>query len=277
MNDNISKDLFTANNSIKDRVPFVPHIALVLGSGLGDFAETMDIVSTINYTDIENFPVSTVHGHKGRYVFGLVDGVKVVCMQGRVHYYEGYSMPQVVLPIRLMKLMGSPILFLTNAAGGINQTFSEGTLMAITDSIVALVPNPLIGINVDELGLRFPDMTQIYSPRLRSILHKSAMQVSVTLREGIYVQFSGPSFESPAEIKWISSIADAVGMSTACEAVAAVHAGMEVCAVSCITNMAAGISKEKLSHLDVNRTAERVKDEFIKLVHQSIININKNS
>lgn len=272
---NDTNEIFAAFSNIKERIPFIPQLALVLGSGLGDFAETMQIISTIEYQDIKGFPVSTVHGHKGRYVFGHVDGVKVVCMQGRVHYYEGYSMQQVVLPIRLMRYMGAKVLFLTNAAGGVNKKFSEGSLMALTDSISALVPNPLIGANIDELGERFPDMSEIYSKRLLNILDKSARQTGIKLHQGIYAQFSGPSFESPAEIRWISSIADAVGMSTACEAIAAVHAGMEVCAISCITNMAAGISKQKLSHLDVNKTAERVKGDFIKLVKKSIINICK--
>lgn len=259
--------------SIKERIPFVPKVALVLGSGLGDYGDTMDVVATIPYQEIEGFPQSTVQGHKGQFIFGYVGRVPVVCMQGRVHYYEGYPVTDVVLPIRLMKLMGAEVLFLTNAAGGANINFSAGDLMLISDHI-SLVPNPLIGENIAEFGPRFCDMSDTYDKKLRDIIKEQAYQMDIKLQEGVYVQFTGPSYETPAEVRMARAMGgDAVGMSTAVEAVAANHMGMHICGISCITNMAAGIQKAALSHAEVQETADRVAETFSKVVTASIIAI----
>ena len=258
--------------SIADKIPFQPKVGLVLGSGLGDFADTMDDVKgTIEYRDIDGFPVSTAPGHKGRFVFGYVGGVPVVCMQGRVHFYEGYDMTDVVLPIRLMKKMGAEILFLTNASGGIRQGFHAGDLMMITDQISFFVPSPLRGENISELGVRFPDMSAIYDPELQRLLRKTAVENDIELKEGVYVQTKGPNYESPAEIGFLRGIgADAVGMSTACEAIAANHCGMRICGVSCISNLAAGISPTPLSEQEVIDAGRAVAAKFTKLVSEAI-------
>ena len=212
--------------SIKDKIPFMPRVALVLGSGLGNYADTMEVKGEIDYKEIKDFPVSTVPGHAGKFIFGYVKGVPVVCMKGRVHYYEGYSISDVVLPTRLMKMMGAEVLFLTNASGGINWDFRAGDFMLITDHISCFAPNPLIGPNEDEFGVRFPDMTSVYDEDLQAIIRNKAKEQRIDLKEGIYVQLTGPSFESPAEIRMCKAIgADAVGMSTACEAIAANHSG----------------------------------------------------
>ncbi len=260
--------------SVKAKVEFQPKVALILGSGLGDFAETIEIVSTLDYNDIDSFPVSTVSGHKGRFVFGYVGEVPVVIMQGRVHYYEGYPMQDVVLPIRLMKMMGAEILFLTNAAGGTNLGFSAGDLMMITDHISTFVPSPLIGENIEEFGPRFPDMSEVYDTDLREIIANKAKELEIPLQQGVYVQLTGPAYESPAEIKMVRLLgADAVGMSTVCEAITANHMGMKICGISCITNLAAGMSDKKLSHEEVKETADRVAVSFKKLVTETIIEI----
>ncbi|MBO5348065.1 MAG: purine-nucleoside phosphorylase [Lachnospiraceae bacterium] len=259
--------------SIKERIPFIPKVALILGSGLGDYGNTMDIVTTIPYGEIEEFPQSTVQGHKGQFIFGYVGKVPVVCMQGRVHFYEGYPITDVVLPIRLMKLMGAEVLFLTNAAGGVNEGFEAGDLMLIEDHI-CMVPNPLIGENMSELGPRFNDMSDTYDKALRDIIKATAYQMDINLREGVYVQFTGPSYETPAEVRMARVLGgDAVGMSTAVEAIAANHMGMHICGISCITNMAAGIQKKPLDHAEVQETAERVAKTFSRIVTASIIAI----
>lgn len=250
---------------------FQPKVGLVLGSGLGNYAENMKIECEIPYGDIPEFPVSTVQGHDGRFLFGYIGDVPAVLMKGRVHYYEGYSMEEVVLPTRLMKLLGIEVLFLTNAAGGINRQFSAGDFMMITDQISNFVPSPLIGKNVDELGDRFPDMTHIYDVELQGLILKTAKEEEIPIQQGIYVQTSGPNFESPAEIRMFGMLgADAVGMSTACEALAARHAGVRVCGISCISNMACGICDEELSHLDVQAVADKRAGEFERLVTQII-------
>lgn len=265
--------LIKCYESIKNQVPFEPKVALVLGSGLGNYGDTMKIVSTINYDTIENFPKSTVEGHKGCFIFGYVSDVPVVCMQGRVHYYEGYPISDVVLPIRLMKLMGAKALFLTNAAGGVNTEFSAGDFMLIQDHICK-VPNPLIGPNIKELGPRFNDMSDTYDNALQEIILKEADKLKIQLQKGVYVQLTGPSYETPAEIKMLRTLGgDAVGMSTACEAIAANHMGMHICGISCITNMAAGVQKTPLSHLEVQETADRVARKFEQIVTASIIAI----
>lgn len=274
MNVNYEK-LMKCFECVQQKITFKPEIALILGSGLGDYADTMEVVETLDYHDIEGFPVSTVPGHKGRFVFGYAGGVPIVAMQGRVHFYEGYKPQDVVLPIRLMKLMGAKVLFLTNATGGINRSFNAGDFMLITDQISMSVPSPLIGENIDELGVRFPDMSEVYSRRLRKIIENSAVTAGVPLRRGVYIQTTGPQYETPAEIRAYERLgADAVGMSTAIEAIAARHAGMEICGISCISNLAAGISVNPLTHAEVQETADRVAPLFKKLVTQAIKDIH---
>ncbi|MGE9883553.1 purine-nucleoside phosphorylase [Blautia obeum] len=253
--------------SVREKTDFQPEVALILGSGLGDYADEIQAVQTINYADISHFPTSTVAGHKGRFVFGYVKDVPVVIMQGRVHYYEGYPMSDVVLPTRLMGMLGAKKLILTNAAGGINYDYEPGDFMLITDHITTAVPSPLIGANLEELGTRFPDMSEVYSRRMRDIIMKIAKEMGIQLREGVYVQLTGPNYETPAEIRMCRSWGgDAVGMSTACEAMAARHMGMEVCGISCITNLAAGMSEKKLNHTEVQETADRVAKQFKELI-----------
>jgi purine-nucleoside phosphorylase len=261
---------------IRTKTDFVPKVALILGSGLGDYAEGIRIHATIDYTEIDGFPVSTVPGHKGRFIFGHADDVPVVVMQGRVHYYEGYPIDDVVMPVRLMGLLGAESLFLTNACGAINTSFAAGDFMLIRDHIVLGVPSPLIGPNIDELGPRFPDMSEVYSASLRSHIRDAAGALGIKLQEGTYIQVSGPNFETPAEIRAYGILgADVVGMSTAVEAVAANHMGMKVCGVSCVSNMAAGISKTRLTHEEVQETANRVAPQFKKLVTEAIARIGK--
>lgn len=260
--------------SVRTRIDFEPEVALVLGSGLGNFAGEIEIVDTLSYKDIEDFPYSTVPGHEGRFVFGMLGGVKVVCMQGRVHYYEGYPISDVVLPTRLMHMMGAKILFLTNASGGINSDFKAGDFMLLTDHISVFAPNPLIGPNIEELGTRFPDMSEVYDSKLNDIIREVAGQEGINLKEGVYAQLTGPSFESPAEIRLLKTCgADAVGMSTVVEAIAAHHCGMRVCGISCVCNLAAGISPTKLSHEEVQAAGKAAAPYFTKLVKQSIINM----
>ena len=263
--------LLRCYDSVKDRIPFAPDVALVLGSGLGDYADHIQVEAAIDYHEIEGFPVSTVPGHKGRFVFSHIEGVPVVLMQGRVHYYEGYAMTDVVLPIRLMKLMGARILFLTNASGGVNFDFAAGDLMLIRDQISSLVPSLLIGPNLDELGPRFPDMSHIYDEDLRSLIRECAAELDIPLREGVYVQFTGPAYESPQEVRMCRILGgDACGMSTACEAVAANHMGMKICGISCISNLACGMTDQPLSHKEVQETADRVAPRFRELVTRAI-------
>ena len=261
--------------SVKSKIDFKPEIALVLGSGLGDYADTaVDVYATLDYSQIEGFPQSTVEGHKGRFVFGYVHGVPVVIMQGRVHYYEGYPMTDVVLPARLMSMMGAKVLFLTNASGGINANFTAGDFMLITDHISNFVPNPLIGANVDELGTRFPDMSEIYNKKLRDVIKSSANELGIKLQKGVYLQLTGPSFESPAEIRMLRTFgADAVGMSTAVEAIAANHAGMKVCGISCIANLACGMTDNPLTHAEVQEMADKAAPKFKALITECLENI----
>ena len=263
-------------NDVKKKVDFTPKVALILGSGLGDYANDIQVEASINYSDIEGFPVSTVPGHKGRFIFAYVNQVPVVIMQGRVHFYEGYSMQDVVLPVRLMKLLGAEILFLTNAAGGVNYEFQAGDFMLITDQIANFVPSPLIGPNVDELGPRFCDMSEIYNKDLQKIIEHAAMEENIPLKKGVYIQLTGPNFESPHEVKMCRVLgADAVGMSTACEAIAANHMGMKICGISCISNLGCGMSDEPLSHKEVQETADKVAPMFKKLVTASITKMGK--
>lgn len=274
----VYKRLVDCYKSVSEKVNFTPRVALVLGSGLGGFAEEIRTVQILDYHEIEGFPVSTVPGHKGQFIFGYIGEVPVAAMQGRVHYYEGYSMEQVVLPIRLMKMMGAEILFLTNAAGGVNAAFHPGDFMLIKDQIASFVPSPLIGQNVEELGPRFCDMSEVYDKNLQEIIKRTASELQIPLQEGVYIQLSGPAYETPAEVKMVRALgADAVGMSTACEAVAANHMGMKICGISCISNLACGMTEFPLSHQEVQETADRVGPLFQKLVRESIIRMGEDT
>lgn len=260
--------------SVRAKTSFEPKVALVLGSGLGKFAEEIDVVDQISYSDIEGFPMSTVPGHAGRFVFGYVEGVPVVCMQGRVHYYEGYPITDVVLPVRLMAMLGAQYLFLTNASGGINRDFKAGDFMLITDHISSFAPNPLIGANIDEIGTRFPDMSSVYNPILQDIILQVADDFDIEMQKGVYAQLTGPSFESPAEIRMLGKLGvDAVGMSTVVEAIAANHMGMKICAISCVCNLAAGISETPLTHDEVQEAAAKAAPLFKQIVRETIIRI----
>lgn len=267
----ISEKLTGCLDCVRRKTDFVPDAAIVLGSGLGDYAENIRTVCEVPYEKIEGFPVSTVPGHAGKFLFGWIDSVPVVCMKGRVHYYEGYDISDVVLPVRLMGLLGAKILFLTNAAGGINASFRPGNLMLIRDHIALFAPNPLIGPNLEELGTRFPDMSAVYDPKLQDAIRKAADENGIFLREGVYAQLTGPSFESPADIRALRTLgADAVGMSTVVEAIAARHMGMRVCGISCISNLAAGMTAEPLSHQEVQEAADKAAPAFQKLVTESV-------
>lgn len=268
--------LLACYECFQNKIDFKPKVALILGSGLGDYADSIDVRATLDYHEIEGFPVSTVPGHKGRFVFGYVGDVPVVIMQGRVHYYEGYPMEDVVLPTRLMRMMGAEILFLTNAAGGANYEFASGDFMMITDQISSFVPSPLIGPNIDELGTRFPDMSHVYDPRLCGLIRDTAKELGIPLREGTYIQLTGPNFETPHEVKMCRLLgADAVGMSTACEAVAANHMGMRICGISCISNLCCGMTENPLTHAEVQETADRVAPLFKKLITETIMRMGR--
>lgn len=257
--------------TVREKTDFLPEIGIVLGSGLGDFARQVEKSAEISYDSLPDFPVSTVAGHAGKLIFGYVRSVPVVVMQGRVHYYEGYSMEQVVAPIRLMGMLGAKKLLLTNAAGGVNTDFTPGDLMVITDHISAFVPSPLRGENPEALGPRFPDMSRVYDEEMRRAVLTAGETLGQPLRQGVYLQWQGPNYETPAEIRMFRTLgADAVGMSTVCEAIAARHMGLRVCAISCITNMACGILPQPLSHEEVQQTADRVKDKFQALVLESL-------
>ncbi|MBR4966222.1 MAG: purine-nucleoside phosphorylase [Lachnospiraceae bacterium] len=258
--------------AVKKITDFEPKVAIVLGSGLGGYAGDIKVECEIPYSDIDGFPVSTVPGHDGRFIFGYVEDVPVVCMKGRVHYYEGYPISDVVLPIRLMKMLGAGILFLTNASGGINPSFSAGDFMLIRDHIAAFAPNPLIGPNIDELGVRFPDMTHVYDVDLQECIKAAASEQNIKIQEGVYIQLTGPSFESPADIKMLRVLGgDAVGMSTVVEAIAANHCGMKICGISCVCNLAAGMTENPLTHDEVQEAANKAAPLFKTLVTESVI------
>ena len=264
-------------NYIRKITDFVPDVALILGSGMGAFTSIMDeVICSIPYSRIPGFPVSTVSGHAGKFVMGYVKDVPVICMDGRVHYYEGYTPEEVVLPVRVMRAMGAKVLFITNAAGGINEDYAPGSLVVLRDHVSMFVPNPLRGANDPDEGVRFPDMTEVYDRFLRRTIENCAARAGVPISEGVYCQLSGPSYESPFEIKILAQMGvDLVGMSTVMEAIAAKHMGMKICGISLVTNMAAGISPKPLSHDEVKFAGKEAADIFSSLVAESIKEIKE--
>ncbi len=255
----------------RKKTDFEPRVGLVLGSGLGDFAKEINVEYELPYSEIDGFPVSTVPGHDGKFIFGTLGGVPIVCMKGRVHYYEGYDISDVVLPIKLMIRFGIKTLFLTNAAGGLGDGFSAGDLMLITDHISVFVPNPLIGPNDDSAGPRFPDMTQVYDKGIRDKILEISYENDIPLEQGVYCQLTGPSYETPAEIRMLKTLGvSAVGMSTVVEAIVARHYAVKVCGISCICNLAAGMSKTPLSHEEVQAAADAAAPKFTRLVSEVI-------
>ena len=256
-----------AIRSIRERTDFVPEVAIILGSGLGALADEVKDAVVISAAEIEGFPASTVSGHAGRLVFGTLEGKKVAVQQGRIHYYEGYEMSDVVLPVRLLCALGAEVVILTNAAGGINEEYRPGDFMAIKGQIAQFVPSPLRGPNDEAFGTRFPDMSSIYSPRLIALAKESAKEAGATMREGVYLQAGGPNYESPEEVRAFKILgADAVGMSTAVESIAVKHMGKEVLGISLITNPAAGVSEKPLSHEEVTAAGDRAKNAFAKII-----------
>ncbi|KJB87909.1 purine nucleoside phosphorylase [Paenibacillus sp. E194] len=252
---------------IQSKISETPEVGLILGSGLGVLVELVEQPVTIAYGDIPHFPVSTVEGHAGELLIGKIAGRTVAMMKGRFHMYEGYGPELTAFPVRVMKAIGVSKLLVTNAAGGINTSYKPGDLMIISDHLNMTGCNPLIGANDNRLGVRFPDMSQAYSPQLRQKAKDVAASQGVELQEGVYVGFLGPNYETPAEIRMLRILGgDAVGMSTVSEVIVAQHAGMEVLGISCISNMAAGILDQPLSHDEVMETAELVRDQFLKLV-----------
>ena len=261
---------------IRKKTDFVPEVAIVLGSGLGDFAKNIKVEAVVGYGDLEGFPVSTAPGHAGQFIFSTLNGVKVVCMKGRIHYYEGYDMSEVVLPLRVMHLLGAETVIITNAVGCMNENFSVGSFMVVRDCIASFVPSPLIGPNIDELGPRFPDMSEIYSKDLISKVLKIGEEQGIEVNEGIFIQLTGPQYETASEIRMYKALgADCCGMSSAVEAITAAHMGMKVCGISCITNMCTGISKTKLSGEEVIEIANKVSGDFEKLVKKLVEKLGK--
>ena len=266
----MSSFLETCVAAIRAKAPgAAPKLGIILGSGLGAFADALSGSVAIPYSELPHFPQSSVPGHAGRLVVGALAGEPIVAMQGRVHFYEGYSAHEVAFPARVLCALGVKTLVVTNAAGGINLGFQVGDLMAITDHLNLAGYNPLIGPNDDKLGPRFPDMSHAYDPKLRELLMKSAATEGVKLQQGVYACLSGPSYETPAEIRMLRTLgADAVGMSTVPEVIAAAHMGVKVAGISCITNLAAGIGQHKLSHDEVAEVASRVRGTFQKLLER---------
>ena len=259
--------LSAAAEWLRGRLPHPPLVGVILGSGLGDFADGVDERVTIPYGDIPGFPASAVVGHSGTLVAGTVRGVPTVVLSGRVHYYEGHPMPAVVFPARVLGLLGCRTVIVTNAAGGIDRSFKSGNLMLIEDHINLFGTNPLVGANDEDLGPRFPDMSDAYRKDLRSLALAVAKRQRIPLKRGVYVGVHGPSYETPAEIRALRAWgADAVGMSTVPEVIALNQMGVGVLGISCITNMAAGVSKQKLDHREVLATTQRVKGDFVRLL-----------
>ncbi|MFZ4452192.1 purine-nucleoside phosphorylase [Salibacterium aidingense] len=265
-----------AAEKVREKISAPPRIGLILGSGLGVLAEEIEDAVKIPYEELPGFPVSTVEGHAGQLVAGTLYGRKVVAMQGRFHYYEGYSLQEVTFPVRVMRAVGVEKLLVTNAAGSVNESFSPGNLMLIKDHLNLLGDNPLIGHNDEGLGPRFPDMSSAYSKELMETAKMAASSLHITLQEGVYAANTGPSYETPAEVKMIRTLgADAVGMSTVPEVITAVHAGMDVLGISCLSNMAAGILNQPLSHDEVIETTERVREDFLRLMKEIVSRVGK--
>ena len=263
----IQQQIRAAADYIRTRTAYRPGIGMVLGSGLGDFADTLEDAVRIPYAEIPHFPVPSAPGHVGALVFGKKMGQEVVVLQGRIHFYEGLPQQVITLPVRVLAALGIKKLVLTNAAGGVNLTFDPGTLMLISDHINYSGANPLIGPNLDSFGPRFPDVSDLYCKKLRDKVKTAAEEAGIKLREGVYMMFSGPNYETPAEVRMAKIVgADAVGMSTVPEALVAGHCGMEVLGISCITNIAAGLSEQKMDHSEVLEIAARVHDTFQNLL-----------
>lgn len=267
----MQKFVLTSSEYLQTKIKVKPVVGLILGSGLGVLVEEIENQIVVPYEEIPHFPTSTVQGHAGQLVFGDLNGVPVVAMQGRFHFYEGYEMSKVTFPVRVMKALGIEKIVVTNAAGGVNTSFEPGDLMLISDHINFMGTNPLIGPNEEEFGVRFPDMSEAYSKVLRHKAREVGESLGISLQEGVYVAVTGPSYETPAEIHMMRTIgADAVGMSTAPEVIIARHAGLEVLGISCITNMAAGILDQPLNHEEVIETTEKVKANFLTLVKEIV-------
>lgn len=265
-----------ATRIIRARITVEPRIAVVLGSGLGGFADDFEEAVSIPYEDIPGFMRSTAQGHAGQLIAGKVDTVPIVAMKGRMHYYEGYSLEEVTFPMRTFKLLGIKTVILTNAAGGINVELQQGALMVLSDHLNLMGTNPLRGPNDERFGPRFPDMSTVYSPELQELVVEEARAIGVEVRRGIYGALSGPSYETPAEILMLRNLgADAVGMSTVPEAIVARHMGLEVLGISCITNMAAGLSDAPINHEEVMATGDRVRGTFTELLRKVVSAISR--
>lgn len=259
---------------IKGKIDFKPEIGIILGSGLGDMADRVEDRVVIKYSEVPNMPVSTVHGHAGQFVCGTLEGKKVIMMQGRFHYYEGHSMRVLALPIHIMKFLGVESLIVTNACGGVNTDFVPGDLMIINDHINFTSSNPLIGSNDEEIGPRFPDMSTAYNREYIKLAKSVAASLDMNLKEGVYMMFTGPTYETPAEVRLARIVgADAVGMSTVPEVIVANHCGLKILGISCITNMAAGILDQPLNHEEVIETSKMVKEKFVALVKGVVKNM----
>lgn len=256
---------------IKSKINIIPSVGIILGSGLGEMADTLEDMVVIKYSEVPNLPESTVKGHKGQFVFGKLQGKDVVIMQGRFHYYEGNKMEDIVLPVYIMKYLGVETLVVTNAAGGVNMSFKPGDLMLIKDHVNLAFNNPLMGKNDENIGVRFPDMSSAYDKELINLAKSAAETLKIQVQEGTYFMFTGPTYETPAEIKMTRILGgDAVGMSTVPEVIAARHCGIKVLGISCITNMAAGILNQGLNHEEVIEVSNRVKDKFISLINEFV-------
>jgi purine-nucleoside phosphorylase len=270
------ENIQNAARFLKEKYTNTPKVGLILGSGLGVLADEIENPVKIPYNEIPDFPISTVEGHAGQLVFGLLNGVEVVAMQGRFHFYEGYGMDKVTFPVRVMKELGVGMLIVTNAAGGVNESFEAGDLMIITDHINFMGTNPLIGPNDSKLGARFPDMSEPYSKELRAIAKEIASQIKLNVKEGVYFGNPGPVYETPAEVRMVRTLGgDAVGMSTVPEVIVARHSGMKVLGISCISNMASGILDQPLTHDEVIETTERVKANFLLYIKEIVKSIAK--
>lgn len=267
----MQRELKEATEFIQSKLQGKPTLGLILGSGLGVLGDEIENAVEIPYGDIPNFPVSTVSGHKGQLVIGTLEGKQVIAMQGRFHYYEGYTMKQVTFPVRVMKELGITSVIVTNAAGGVNETYNPGDLMIISDHLNNMGDNPLLGENIEELGERFPDMSQAYDKDFIKYAEASANELGIRVRKGVYCGNTGPSYETPAEVKMLRTMgADAVGMSTVPEVIVANHAGLRVLGISCISNMAAGILDQPLTHTEVIETTEKVREDFLKFVKRIV-------